>query len=102
MNVNQLKDKLRKIKTYVWCKNNINERILTHLKEKAPLYVDGTGLTKNQQIKKDDTSMNYFPKTEYWRPLVTNAESVDKTTNTSLKNPRAPSIAENESEFGLV
>ena len=31
-----------------------------------------------------------------------NAESVDKTTNTSFKNPHAPSVAENEADFGLV
>ena len=41
MNVNQLKDNIRKIKTSVWYKNIFNERILTYLKEKAPLYVDG-------------------------------------------------------------
>ena len=29
--------------------------------------------------KKEDTPTNYFTKTEYWRPLVPNAESVDKT-----------------------
>ena len=46
--------------------------------------------------------MNYFPKTAYWWPLVPNAESVDKTTNPYFKNPRAPSVAENEAEFGLV
>ena len=46
--------------------------------------------------------MNYFPKTEYWRPLFPNAESVDKTTNKYFKNPRAPSVAENEAEFVLV
>ena len=46
--------------------------------------------------------MSYFTKTEYQRPLVTNAGSVDKTTNTPVKNPRAPSIAENQSEFGMV
>ena len=46
--------------------------------------------------------MNYFPKTEYWRPLVSNDESVDKTTNQYFKNSRTPSVAENESEFGLV
>ena len=36
--------------------------------------------------------MNYFPKTEYWRPLVPSSESVEKTTNTSFKNPHAISI----------
>ena len=46
--------------------------------------------------------MNYFPKTAYWWPLVPNAESVDKTTNPYFKNPCAPSVAENEAEFGLV
>ena len=46
--------------------------------------------------------MNYFPKTAYWMPLVPNAESVDKTTNPSFKNPRAPYVVENEAEFGLV
>ena len=51
MNVNQLKDKLRKRKTYIWYKNILNERILTALKEKVPFYVDGAGLTNNQQNK---------------------------------------------------
>ena len=63
MNVNHLKDKLRKRKTFVWHKNITNEIILTDLKENAPFYVYGEGLTNNQQNKKDDTSMNYFPKT---------------------------------------
>ena len=52
MNLNQLKDKLRKRKTSVWYKNILNERLLTPLKEKAPLYVDGSGVTNNQQNKK--------------------------------------------------
>ena len=72
------------------------------MRENAQLYVDETGMKKKQKNKKEDTSMNYFTKTVFWRTLVPNDESVDKTTNTSLKNPRAPSIAENESEFGLV
>ena len=46
--------------------------------------------------------MNYYHKTTYWRPLVPNAESVDKTTNPSFKNPHAPSVAEKEAELGLV
>ena len=60
---------------------NLGGNFLTALKEKAPIYVDGKGLIKNQQNKKEDTSMNYFPKTAYWRPLGPNAESVDKTIN---------------------
>ena len=46
--------------------------------------------------RQEDTSMNYFPKTAYWRPLVSNDESVDETINTSFKSPRAPYFAENE------
>ena len=46
--------------------------------------------------------MNYSPKTKYWRPLVPNAESVDNATNPYFKNIRAPSVAENEADFGLV
>ena len=46
--------------------------------------------------------MNYFPKTEYLRPLVPNTKSVDKTTNPSFKNPCALSIAENEADFVTV
>ena len=38
--------------------------------------------------------MNYFPKTEYWSPLVPNSESVDKTTNPYFKNPRAKYVTE--------
>ena len=52
MNVNQLKDKLRKRKTFVWYKNIIDEILLIALKQKAPLYVDWSGLTNNQQNKK--------------------------------------------------
>ena len=52
MNVNQLKDNLWKRKTSVWYKNILDGRLLTALKEKAPLSVDGAGLTKNQQNKK--------------------------------------------------
>ena len=72
------------------------------MKEKDPLYVDGEGLKITNKIKKEDTDMNYFPKAAYWRPLVPNAESVERTTNPSFKNPRAPSVAENEAGFGLV
>ena len=45
--------------------------------------------------------MNYYYKTAYWRPLVPNDKSVDKTTNVYFKYPRAPSVAENEAEFFL-
>ena len=51
---------------------HISERILTDLKEKAPLYAGEEGLTKKQ--KKKYTSMSFFPKISYWRPLVSNAE----------------------------
>ena len=54
------------------------------------------------KIKKEDKSMNYFPKTEYWRPLAPNAESVDKPTNPYFKNTCAPYVAGNEVEFVLV
>ena len=46
--------------------------------------------------------MNYFSKTLYCRPLVPNAESMDKKINPYFKNSRAPYVAENESEFVLV
>ena len=80
MNVNHIKDKLRKRKISVWYKNILNERFLTYLKERDPIYVDGEGMTNNQQNKKDDASITYFPKTAYWRPLDTNAEIVYKKT----------------------
>ena len=41
--------------------------------------------------------MNYFSKTLYCRPLVPNAESMDKKINPYFKNSRAPYVAENES-----
>ena len=46
--------------------------------------------------------MNYSSQTEYCRPLVTNYESLDKTTNTYFKNLCNPSVAKNEAEFVLV
>ena len=71
---------------------NLDERLLTYLKEKALLYVDVEGMKNNQQNKKEDTSMNYSPKTAYLRPLVRNAENTDNTTNPYLKNPHSPSV----------
>ena len=59
MNINQLKYNPRKRKTSVCNKQIIDEIISTYLKEKAPLYVDGDGLTKK---KKKDTSMKYLLK----------------------------------------
>ena len=49
MNVNQLKEKLGKIKTSVLYKNILNEKLFTYLKDRTPLYVDEAGLTNNQQ-----------------------------------------------------
>ena len=46
--------------------------------------------------------MNYYPKIEYWRPLVPNSKSVDKTSNPHFKCPCAQSVAENEADFVLV
>ena len=61
MNINQIKENFRIIKTSVWYKQILYERLLTALKEKAPLYVEEQGLTNNQENKKEDTSMNSFP-----------------------------------------
>ena len=42
--------------------------------------------------------MTYFPKTEYWRTLVPNTESVEDITNYSFKYYPAPTISEYEAE----
>ena len=55
------------------------------MEEKAPIFVDGVGLTKNQQNNKEDISIDYFPKTAYLTPEMPNVESVDKTTNKYLE-----------------
>ena len=96
MNINYIKEDLRKRITSVLNKNTIDKKLLSYLKEKTPLYVDGSGITKNQQNKKKDISMNYYSKTDYWRPLVTNSESVDNTTNPYFRNPCAQYIAEDK------
>ena len=46
--------------------------------------------------------MTYFIKTEYCRPLVPNADSVENTTNPYFKNLHPPYVAENEAEFLMV
>ena len=46
--------------------------------------------------------MTYFTKTAYWRPLVTNSESMDNTINPYFKNPCNPYFASNEARFFLV
>ena len=46
--------------------------------------------------------MKYFPRTENWRTLVPTSESMDNINNQSLKNPRAPYVAENETDFSWL
>ena len=47
MNVNHLKENLRKVKP-LYGKKNLGEKLLTDLKENDPLYVDGSGLNDDQ------------------------------------------------------
>ena len=72
------------------------------MKTKDPIYVDGSGLTKNQKNKNEDKSMNNPPKTTYTRPLVPNAEGLDETTNPHFKNTLAPYFTKSEAEFVLA
>ena len=60
MNIYQLKDKLRKIKTSVWYKNITNKKLLTASIEKAPPYVYGADLKNNQQNKKGGFTHELF------------------------------------------
>ena len=46
--------------------------------------------------------MTSFNKAEYWRPLFTNDESLDKTTNLYFLNTCAPYFAGDKAEFVLV
>ena len=71
--INPLKTNLRKRKTSVWYKNILNERILTDLKKRLQFLYMGQFRHIINKMKKEDTSMTSFPKTEYWRHLVTNA-----------------------------
>ena len=93
IDVDQLTDNLMKIKNLFMVQNNLDERILTYLKEKAPLCAEGKVLQRSKKINKEDTSMTNFPKTAYWRTLSPNDESVDKTTNPQFKNTRVPHVA---------
>ena len=90
MNFNHLKDKLSTRKTSVCYTKILDERPLTYLKKNAKLYLDGAGLTNNYQNKKDDTSVNYFTKTAYRRPLLPNAESVEKINQSKFSKSSHP------------
>ena len=61
------------------------------------------GVTSEKQAanekKKEDTSMTSFTKTEYWRNLVPNTESVEDTTNSYFKYNPDPTISEYEAQF---
>ena len=59
----------------------------------------GVVLKRINKRKKEDITMTSFPKIEYWSPLVTNVESLDKKTNPSSKNYCAQSVAKYEAEF---
>ena len=72
----------------------VQKRILTALKYKAPICVGVAGLTKIKKINKEDTYTTSFPKAANCRPLLPNAESVDKTTNPYFKKPHVPPVAE--------
>ena len=51
MNVNHLKENIRKRKTSVWYKNILDERLLTDFKLKDQIYAGGGSLKKKQQTK---------------------------------------------------
>ena len=46
--------------------------------------------------------MTYFTRTAYCRSLVTNYESVEKTTNQYFKSSHSPSVVDEEADFFLV
>ena len=43
--------------------------------------------------------MTYFPKTEYWRPSVTNAKSLDDPTNQYFNKYPSPTVKEGKAEY---
>ena len=51
MDVDQLKENIMKIKKLFMVQKNLYERILTYLKEKAPLCAVAAGITNKQQQK---------------------------------------------------
>ena len=43
--------------------------------------------------------MEWFPDTAYWRALKTKNETVDEPNNATFKNPRAPTIPEEDAKY---
>ena len=43
--------------------------------------------------------MKLFPDTAYWRVLKPQSETVDEPNNTTFKNPRAPTIPEEDAKY---
>ena len=43
--------------------------------------------------------MKWFPDTAYWRVLKPKNQKVDEPNNTTFKNPRAPTITEEDDKY---
>ena len=100
MKIPELREELKKRgQTLLGNKGVLVELLLSALGKKIPV---GNG--KNPKPKKIDKSksgggMKWFLDTAYWRVLKPKNETVDEPNNATFKNPRAPTITEEDAKY---
>ena len=76
-------------------KSQLLTRLIDALDNKIPVG------HRKEAVKKSSapSQMKAFPNTAYWRVLKPKTESVDEPQNSTFKNPRAPTIPEEDAEY---
>ena len=75
------------------------ERLLSALGEKIPVGNEKNAKPKNTDKSKSGGGMKWFLDTAYWRVLKPKNETVDEPNNATFKNPRAPTITEEDAKY---
>ena len=100
MNIPELKEELKKrVQPLLGNNGALVERLLSALAKKFPV---GNG--KKPKPKKSDKSkrwggVRWFPDIAYWKVPKPKNETVDDPNNATFKNPRAPTIPEEDAKY---
>ena len=75
------------------------ERLISALVKKIPIGNGNKPKPNKSDKNKSGGGIKWFPDTAYWRVLKPKNETVDEPNNAIFKNPRAPTITEEDAKY---
>ena len=100
MNIPELKEELKKRgQPLLGNKGALVECLLSALAKKIPAGNGNKPKPQKSDKSKSVGGMKWFPDTAYWRVLKPKNETVDEPNNATFKNPRAPTIPEEDAKY---